>query len=627
MNEIHSFSLKIKPLLLRLGIVFCSLNATRILFYVSNRAAFEKAGIADFFFGAWIDLVTICLYFFPFIVIEIFPLSLRYQPLKEKIQAIHFHSIHFLILVMNLMDVEYFKFTNKRTTSDLFSTFSESSDFNNLLLPYLLEFWWLSIVLVGLFWGSIYLYRKAKSDKEHTFSWLHLGMNWVFLLPLVVVVGRGGFGLKPISTLDVSKYCQTEQVPLVLNTPFCMLKSFGKAPLEYLHFMSLDKERMHFNPVQTSRPINILPDKQNVVIIILESFGSEFTGSDAQPTSYSPFFDSICKESLFFDFGIANGRKSIEALPAVIGSMPSWMDDPFITSPYCNNKQMTLPRILKKKGYSSAFFHSANNGSMRFDSYASLAGFDRYFGRNEYGNDAHFNGIWGIWDGYFNPWAARKISSLSTPFFCTLFTISSHHPYTIPPNRKDKVIHGPQPICAAINYSDWALKQFFEVASKQAWYKNTLFVLVADHTPPSTHPLFGSKQWMYRIPIAFYHPSGKIQVKKEQKFLQQIDIMPTLLDILNIKTTFYGFGKSYFQGKTGAGMTYLEGTYHLFYNEHMAVFKDNHVTNLYNVRSSQGVHIDSLAKYKQTLSKDLTGFKALMQRYNRDLIDNKTFQR
>jgi len=301
------------------------------------------------------------------------------------------------------------------------------------------------------------------------------------------------------------------------------------------------------------------------------------------------------------------------------------MDDPFITSPYCNNQHSTLPRTLKKHGYSSAFFHSANNGSMRFDSYASQAGFDHYFGRNEYGNDAHFNGIWGISDGYFNPWAARKISTLSAPFFCTLFTISSHHPYTIPAHRKGKVIQGPQPICAAINYSDWALKRFFEVARKQPWYKNTLFVLLADHTPPSSDPLFGSSQWMYRIPIAFYHPSGRIKPKKAQKFLQQIDIMPTLLDILNIQTTYYAFGSSYLQGKTGKGMTYLEGTYHLFFDKYMSVFKNHRVTNVYNVGYAEGVTIDSLQNLKNTSQKYLPRFKALIQRYNRDIIDNKTF--
>jgi phosphoglycerol transferase MdoB-like AlkP superfamily enzyme len=403
-----------------------------------------------------------------------------------------------------------------------------------------------------------------------------------------------------------------------------MIKSYGKEVLELKDYFSENEEKRIFNPEQVSAPQHILPDGTNVMIIILESFGNEFVGAYNQAESYTPFLDSLIGESLNFEYGIANGKKSIEAVPAIIASIPSLMNNPYINSPYGNNKINSLATILSDRGYETAFYHGATNGSMRFDGFAALAGYKKYVGRNEYGNEKHSDGTWGILDEYFNPWTAREISKLKQPFFSTLFTLSSHHPYYIPPNYRKIVKKGSHPICASINYADYSLREFFKEAKKQPWFNNTLFVLCADHTPASNSVMYSQRTHMYKIPIVFYHPLKLIKPQKEKIIFQQLDILPTILDLLNIKTNFYSYGKSYFNKSDREAITYIEGAYYYFNKNHLYSFSNDKARNLYDFVVRKEYTDDSLACYKTETKVDEKRLKSIIQRYNRDLILNQT---
>jgi phosphoglycerol transferase MdoB-like AlkP superfamily enzyme len=98
---------------------------------------------------------------------------------------------------------------------------------------------------------------------------------------------------------------------------------------------------------------------------------------------------------------------------------------------------------------------------MGFDAFANQSGFADYFGKGEYGNDDDFDGIWGIWDEKFLHYYSKKMSEFKQPFFTTLFTVYSHHPYQLQEEYQDKFKGGSLPIYRTIEYSDWALKRFF----------------------------------------------------------------------------------------------------------------------------------------------------------------------
>lgn len=615
----------IAELLKKISISLLLLFLTRFIFYFVNQESFINVNIYDFLVSFWIDIVTISIFFLPFYTLYLIPNKNRNNKYYQTFFKVLFHVINSVILFLNLIDVEYFQYTNKRSTADLLSILQAGNDFSQLIFSFITDFWWLILIYVGFIYLVNKIYKLTEKSNSENIDLKKQSLYFVFYIFIFLFMSRGTVALRPLSVIDISKYTSIENVPLVLNTPFTFIKSIGKEQLNEKDYFSLEEEKELFNPIKTSTPQQYFEGNPNIMIIILESFGNEFIGTYNKDKSFTPFFDSILKNSLHFEFGVANGKKSIEAVPSIIASIPSLMDNPYISSSYSSNKINTLPNLLKKSGYTSAFFHGATNGSMRFDSFAKQAGFDHYFGRTEYGNDMHFDKTWGILDEYFNPWTAKKINELKEPFLGTLFTLSSHHPYFIPKHMKKKVIKGNQPICASINYSDYSLRQFFKEAKKYEWYNNTIFVFCADHTPATKTVSYSTRSQIFRIPIAFYDPLKRIKPKREYKVFQQIDIFPTLLDLANINTKYYAFGNSYYSKKQiNEGICYLEGSYQYFFKNYTLLFSNDKARNLYDftVRAKQDKNVIQL--HRKEIFKGEKRLKAIIQRYNRDLIQNKT---
>jgi len=273
----------------------------------------------------------------------------------------------------------------------------------------------------------------------------------------------------------------------------------------------------------------------------LESFSKEFTGISNRK-SYTPFLDSLMSQSVVYNNAISNGKTSINGIPAIIASMPCFLENHYLNSLYNSNTLQTLPNLLKDKGYNSVFFHGGTNGTINLNSFAQLAGYDAYYGRTEYNNDNDYDGQWGIWDEPFLKKTVTQMSSLKEPFFTSIFTLSSHNPYKVPAKYKGKFPKGNYEITKSVGYADYALRQFFNDARKQKWFDNTLFVITPDHTSISDDSFYSNLVGQYSIPIMIYK-SG-ITPKVEERTVQQIDILPTVLDYLNYDKPFYSFGKS-----------------------------------------------------------------------------------
>lgn len=628
---LHLIPQSIKTLIARLIIPLIFLSVTRILFFLFNQSKFTTANFSDFTAGIWFDSITIALYFLPYIVLFLLPFPIRGYQKFQLFMKLLFVITSCLLIAMNLMDIEYFSYTSKRTTVDLFTILGAGSDFKQLITTFLTDFWYLiafqivSIIIVWKWYGKTGECSETFQQKPPYFYRIN-SVIFILGIGITILIGRGGIGFKPVGILEASSFTSSDKTALVLNTPFAMIKSFGQTHLEEVNFFkNLKETERYFNPIQTIEAQNILPDKSNVVIIILESFGPEFIGFYSPDNeSYTPFLDSLLNESLTFSHGFANGKKSIEAMPSIFVSIPSLMDNPYISSSYNSNKITGLPKLLKKHGYESAFYHGATNGSMRFDAFAKHIGFDHYFGRSEYGNDKHSDKTWGILDEYFEPWSAREMSKLKEPFLASLFTLSSHHPYFIPQHMRSKVKKGPQPICASINYGDHSLRKFFAEAKKQKWYENTVFIILADHTPASTTAFYNQRTQMYQIPIAFYHPGGKIKAEKREGIVKQLDIYPTILALLNIEEKIYSYGESIFKQSKNQSFNYLEGVYYYYKNGKMLSFSSNQARNLYDFRLRSNSMVDSISYLRHEVKHYEKTLKAIIQRYNHDLIRNQT---
>ena len=311
-------------------------------------------------------------------------------------------------------------------------------------------------------------------------------------------------------------------------------------------------------------------------------------------------------------------------MPSTITSIPS-LKTPFILSNYSGNKINSLASLLKTENYSSAFFHGAPNGSMGFDAFSQQAGFDAYFGMTEYGNDNDFDGFWGIWDEEFFQFYANKMNNMKEPFFTSIFSVSSHHPYKVPEKYKNHFPTGKLEIQETIGYTDYALKKFFKTARKMPWFKNTIFVLTADHASTfSDLSQYKTLPGYFAVPLIIYDPSNT-QLKKlnDSTVVQQIDIMPTVLNLLNYPNDYIAFGNDIFNKEVPhIAINYLADYFHLYKNDLVVQFDGKTVIGVFNFKKDPLFHVNLISE-NTTEQKELINLcKAFIQEHNRRMIHN-----
>jgi phosphoglycerol transferase MdoB-like AlkP superfamily enzyme len=532
-------------------------------------------------------------------------------------------------LLSNCVDLAYFRFTLKRTNATVFDFFTGKmgNDLLQLTPVFIKDYWYLFIIWAFLIVAVIYVYNKIENlrfAKWRFPDYFREGFIFILFAGISIIGFRGGLQLKPINCATAGEYTSAKYVSLVLNTPFAIIKTIDiKAiePSEEWNYVSNTELRKIYDPVHHPHTNGF--QQFNVCIIILESFSKEYIGAlNGREKGYTPFLDSLIKESLTFTNAFSNGKTSIEGIPSVVASIPTWMNEPYITSAYSTNQTNTLASILKSKGYSTSFFHGGTNGTMGFDAFCKLSGYDHYYGRSEYNNEKYFDGSWGIWDEEFLQYTIQTISKNKMPFFTSIFTLSSHHPFNIPNKYKNKFKKGKLDIEQCVSYTDYALKNFFESAKQTTWYKNTLFVLTADHTGVSTDPFYSNNIGNFAIPIIYFKPESNL-TGRDSTLTQQIDIMPSVLDYLHYPRTYFSFGKSVFDTtQSHFALTFNNGIFHFIKNDYALEFDGNKAVNLYHY-TTDSLFADNLLQSKTDVTKEMDKeIKAIIQSYQQHLIKN-----
>jgi phosphoglycerol transferase MdoB-like AlkP superfamily enzyme len=595
---------------------------SRVLFYLMNSKLFEAFTFQTFQGGLLFDFAAIAYINIVFLLAHLIPGNFKYKPRYQSILKISFYVVNLIFIATNFIDIIYYRFTGRRSTFGMITAKGMEHEALGLIPSFLKEFWYifvLFLIVSIIFWKLIpnlktHLIHEKSTKKDYYKQYSY----FVLSLVIILLMGRGGFRKKPIKIVDAAEYGALNNSALVLNTPFCILKSaVKKEDIEKVNYFNEKELTSIYNPIISLKPSEPTI-KKNVVILILESFGNENIGR-----GQTPFLDSLITKSYYFKNGFANGKVSIDAVPSILSSIPSLMNNSFILSSYSLNKINGLPKIFKKEGYNTSFFHGAFNGSQNFDQYAQVAGFDQYFGKDQYTGEEAFDGKWGIFDEEFLQFYAAKLTSFKQPFFSSLFTISSHSPYTIPEKYKGKFPKGTTEIQESIAYTDFALRRFFETAKKQGWYKNTLFVISSDHTSSGgDKDIDKTNIGKFNIPILFFDPSNPELTGVNEKNFQQIDIMPSILDYLNIKTDMVSFGKSY-KSKDNYVVYYLQGTYHYIKDDYYLAFSNNKTIGLYNWKEDILLKNNLMLKDKTKVKESEKFLKAYIQSFNERVVSNK----
>ena len=624
-------------LIYRILIILLLFSVSRAGFYVFNNKMFPGLTAGEFLTimrgGLLFDISATVYINMVFILFQLVPFDFRYGRKYQKSLAWLFFITNGVAFAANTADFVYYRFVFKRATSDIFGTFEGEPNILKMILRFLIDYWPATLFCITLWVVMVWLYRRLEPVKPQPSNRTVYTIVNILMIPLAAGLLIGGArgslneSTRPISNSNAARYVKDpKNVAIVLNTPFSIFRTSGKKPLEKKNFFNEDELKVLFDPHHI--PSGDKPVKsENVVVIILESFGREYIGAlnrdldSGKYSGYTPFIDSLINVSLTFDVSLANGKKSIDAMPSILASIPS-LETPYTISHYSNNQIEGLASHLKKKGYYTTFFHGALSGSMGFDSFARMSGFEDYVSYEDYPYSGDTDGMWGIWDEPFFGFFAEKMKEFPQPFLASVFSLSSHHPFIVPEKYRNKFKKGPVPIAEVVGYTDFALGEFFRKISSEPFFENTLFVITADHTNESIHKEFQNSFGLYSVPVILYKPGSDLKGIKN-RIAQQIDIMPTVLHYLNYDEEFIAFGNDLFDDSYEPFAFNTNGsTYHLYMRDHILIMIDYKPVGLYNYKSDKFLEIDLKEKEPDLLLLMENKLKAIIQSYNSRLIDN-----
>jgi len=625
-------------MLLRLLVALLLLFLSRILFYLFNVGYFAELKIMEalriFMIGLRFDLSALLILNFPFILMNSVPFKFRYNRVYQGFANGYFYVINALALMVNFGDTIYFRFTLKRLTADFFNYLGVGGDFDRLIPQFLSDFWyvmltWLLFVAILIYLGTRFT-LSAPGAKKRGLDVRYLIVHAVLfvIIGILSVIGiRGGLQLRPIGLVTAGGFTTAKNVPLLLNTPFSIARTVGHETLKSITFFKKEADLARvYTPVHAGKTDGF--KKLNVMIIIMESFSREHIGilnhslENGRYQGFTSFMDSLIRNGFYFD-AFANGKTSIQGIPAILSGIPSLMNESFIQSNYATGKFSSIASMLKPKGYTSAFFHGGTNGTMGFDNYTKMTGFDHYFGRTEYGNEKDYDGKWGIRDEEFMQFTARQLDKLKSPFVATFFSLSSHHPYFVPGKYTHVFRNGKLPIQKSIMYADHALGEFFHAIQRQPWFKNTLFVITADHTSEGYYPYYKSNVGQYAIPLLFYMPESNLK-GMSQVIAQQTDILPTVLNFLGYDQDFIAFGEDLFDLKAPHfSIHYISGVYGLIKDGSYLEFDGTTSTQLFDLKRDPLQLRNVISSEKAMKEKMELFMKAVIQQYNNRVIENR----
>ncbi len=623
MRQLWRESHYLRNLLLWLAAAMLVFSICRVLFYSINQLLFPPLRTSEMLgliLSGWrFDMVAVAYINLPVIISFLFPIKLRKEKRYQLFQLILFLICNGLALIFELGDMAYFPYSLRRTNAGDFGLMGNTM----ALLPALLkEHWYLLLLFVALLFMLFYfaknwnLKSRPPTHKIQTqFLIFLLGMS------LTLVAVRGGLQLRPLMPLNASQYVEDMRLaPLVYPTSLSVLFSAQQRFLEEKNYYS-DEELERIAPLKQHLPDGLMR-KENVCIIVLESFGKEYSQLFTGTKGYTPFLDSLLREGFYCEYSFANGLRSTQGLAAIAAGVPALMDDPLMFSAYQSNQINGIGTVLQKKGYTTAFFHGSNPGSMEFGSFAQACGFQQFYDKTNYPYEEHYDGQWGIWDLPYFQYAANTLDSYQEPFLGLLFSLTSHHPYQVEPFFEKQNPNTP-PLNRSILYTDTALKKFFQTASQMDWFDNTLFVITADHTGRSTNPKYQTKLGKYNIPILFHKPNGSLPENKKQ-VASQIDIIPTLLDYLNYDEAIQTFGSSLLDDNTTSyAYMYANQVYQIVDAQYILLFDEQKTIALYNHQNDRMLTKNIMKDNPEVVKRLEQELKGMIQRHHRGMVRNE----
>jgi len=460
-------------------------------------------------------------------------------------------------------DIAYYAFVKRHITQELRLILHDSL----FILQMGLSSYKLAILsFLAFSVGLAFLWKKALPINSVADNPGNLGKRLAIftLVFFVLVIGiRGGTQRKTIHVVNAFSSGNAIQGNLTLNGAYSSLRSFNAKPSVSHHFYEEEQLKKQAHDIGLYQHSDSYPfqkkfthgeeKKLNIIIVLLESWSYRYIDALAGNNyGVTPNFDKIIKQGLSFNRFYANGQRSIEGLQAVLTGVPNLIDMPRLGWGLENSKFTRLGSLLKKHDYHTVFTQSSRRTSFHIDGISAATGFEHYFGMEDMELKLNYSDPHSFWFGWDHETFNKVINHLSTvnkPFINFTFTGTTHAPYGTLPIEFKKFPHGKNSENGFLNtlyYSDWALGQFMQQAKQQPWFDDTIFFFTADHTLGHFHKKTTLER--FHIPLVIYSPKY-IKAGVNNVIGCHLDIMPTIIDLLQLSDTYSALGASLLRKK------------------------------------------------------------------------------
>jgi phosphoglycerol transferase MdoB-like AlkP superfamily enzyme len=478
-------------------------------------------------------------------------------------------------------DLVFFGFVKRHLALELILTENDVSYVVSYALHhYLFEviLWIISFLIFVKIW-LILVNRWFK--KEKIVWWkeiLRLGIFVAFCV--LAIMGKLEPHGKPINIVDAYRYPEAEYGNLVLNGIFTTYQSIRSSKNFNYNFMKpeeaikiaqevlIKKDEKLVNPgyplMRIRKNFYFRAKKRyNLVILLMESWTAKYIDSfSGNHYGVTPNFDKLAKDGIKFINFYANGQRSVEGIAAVLTGVFTLPGLPYLGKGLELSDIVRIGRLLKAYGYHSIFIQTSKRRSFRMDGIASALGFDEYYGEEDIPMLLKYNETEKPAFGYDYEglmFLKKKLDEIKKPFIAFFFSGTTHPPFVLLDKRWEKFPHDPEGLNGYLNtlyYSDWALGKFFESARKSSWFKDTIFIITGDHTVANFRSQNSKEN--HWVPLLIYAPyilpSATIK-----KISSHLDILPTIIDLLNLKIPYTALGRSLFSNNSENFAIFNEG--------------------------------------------------------------------
>ena len=585
----------------------------------------EASVFGAFIRGVWFDNVIGCyILLVPLVVAGVAAVVGRSHRLVYRFTAWWFSILYAFVFMASAANTPYFAYFFKNINSSIFlwfgytattagMLFEEKSYWLYILLYFLLAggFVWTVFKLTNIFRKRI---EKQPADSLNVRCIAGRGIVWVLAVLLCLFGIRGRRGYNPIKVSE-AYYCDDSFLnQLGINPSFNLLTSvlddLRKENRE-LHLMPYAEAisyaraslgiqgKADSNHVLRRRVVSaISPRRHNVVVILMESMSASLLKTFGQPDELTPTLDSLYRCSLAFTNCYSAGIHTNHGLTASLYSFPALMFRNLMKGTVTPHRE-GIPTVLRREGYHNMFFmtHEAQYDNMK--AFFSTNGYDDIYSQENYPRDSVVNSF-GVGDHFEMNFALGKINAAArrnNPFLATILTISNHPPYKVPTWFHARSKEAEKQI---VEYADWSIGQFLKAARREPWYRNTVFVIYADHGK-MVGKADGELPVSYNhIPLLIFGPDVKPQLY--DGLAQQVDIVPTVLGLLGLSYDYDGFGIDLL--KTRRQMVFYSA-------DNQVVARDYQHCFVYNPSMQKAFCYDALPGWKLRESHDTKAFTPL----------------